>query len=74
MDAHLQPLHSLLRYEAPVLIQTLLEPPSLLLRVVGEEILLTSDWDFVTPGPGCKQLRRTGIKRKTLGFRHLMFS
>lgn len=56
-----QSLHSLLWYEAPVLVQTLLEPLSLLVWVIGEEILLTSDWDLVTPGPGCKQFRRAGI-------------
>lgn len=61
-----QPLHSLLWYEAPVLVQTLLKPPSLLVWVAGEEVLLSSDGDFVTPGPGCKQLRRTGIQRKTI--------
>lgn len=46
-----------------MLAQTLLKPPFLLLGVVGEELLLASDWDFVTPGPGCKQLTGTG-KRK----------
>lgn len=59
-----QSLHSLLWYEAPVFIQTLLQSLSLLLWVVGEEILLTSDWDFMTPGPSCKQLSWTRIKRK----------
>lgn len=46
-----------------MLTQTLLKPPFLLLGVVGEELLLASHWDFVTPGPGCKQLTGTG-KRK----------
>lgn len=60
-----QPLHSLLWQEAPVLIQTLLESLPLLVRVTRKEVLLSSDRDLVTPGPGCKQLRRAGIKRKT---------
>lgn len=63
-SANSQPLHSLLRYEAPVLAETLLQPPSLLLRLVGEEVLLAFHGDFVTPGPGCEQLRRAGGKRR----------
>lgn len=70
-SAYSQPLHSLLRYEAPVLAETLLQPPSLLLRLVGEEVLLTFHGDFVTPGPGSEQLRRAGGRGDTLRVRHL---
>lgn len=51
-----------------MLLDALLKPPFLLLRVVGEEILLASDWDFVTPGPGCKQLSGTVGKGTTFTF------
>lgn len=38
--------------------QALLQPPSLLLRVVGVEILLPSDGDLMTPGASSEQLAR----------------
>lgn len=46
-----------------MLAQTLLKPPLLLLGVVGEELLLASDWDLVAPGPGCEQLTGTGERK-----------
>lgn len=39
-------------------IQALLESLLLLVGVIGEEVLLSSDGDFVTAGAGCEQLRR----------------
>lgn len=51
-----------------MIIETLLKPLFLLLWVIGEEILLASDWDFVAPGPGCKQLTGT-VQKKELDFR-----
>lgn len=60
-----QPLHSLLWHEAPVFVQTLLQPPSLFLRVVGEEVLLSSDWDFMSPGASCEQLTGAAESKTT---------
>lgn len=59
-----QPLDSLLWYEAPVFIQTLLLSLFLFLRVVGEEVLLSSDWDFMTPGASSEQLTGTADSNK----------